>query len=98
MRKDTGYAAAEYKYDDFGRWIWVAYYGTDYNPEYEIDHEDNRKALIISTMYGCAGFRYQYDEVGNRTDISYVDTDGNIMVRRDRGYAREHREYDRLNL
>ncbi len=96
LRKDTGYAAAEYKYDDFGRWIWVAYYGTDYNPEYEIDHEDNRKALIISTMYGCAGFRYQYDEVGNRTDISYVDTDGNIMVRRDRGYAREHREYDGL--
>lgn len=94
LRKDTGYAAVEYKYDDLGRRIEVAYYGTDYHPEYEIDHEDNRSALVISTEYGCAGFRYQYDEVGNRTDISYVDTDGNIMMRRDLGYARIHREYD----
>ena len=96
LRKDRGYAAAEYKFDDFGRCIWVAYYGTDYNPDYEIDHEYNRDALIISSYYECAGFRYQYDEAGNRTDISYVDIDGNIMVRRDLGYARIHRDYDSL--
>lgn len=97
LRKDTGYAAAEYKFDDFGRCIWVAYYGTDYDTECnKIDHEDNREALIISTKYGCAGFRYQYDEAGNRTDISYIDTDGNVMMRRDLGYAKIHREYDSI--
>ncbi len=94
LRKDTGYAAAEYKFDDFGRCIWVAYYGTKYDPELEIDHENNQDALIICTKYGCAGFRYQYDEVGNRTDIIYIGTDGKVMMRRDLGYARIHREYD----
>lgn len=101
LRKDSGYAATEKVFDDFGRCIQVAYYGRDY--VWDADKKEradtgkrdiNKKALVINAEYGCAGFWYRYDEVGNRTDISYMDTDEKLMVRRDLGYARIYREYD----
>ena len=103
LRKDDGYAVVRNSFDDFGRCVRVSYYGTDF----DIDADDkqtagreqtegdvNQSALVFHAEYGCAEFRYSYDAVGNRTDISYADTDRNVMVRRDLGFARIHSEYD----
>ena len=96
LRKDDGYAVVRNTFDDFGRRIRVSYYGTDF----DIGADDkeltdaNQSALVFHAEYGCAEFRYGYDAVGNRTDISYAGTDGNVMVRRDLGFARVHSEYD----
>lgn len=62
--------------------------------EDQVKHDANQSALVFHAEYGCAEFRYCYDAVGNRTDISYADTDRNVMVRRDLSFARMHREYD----
>lgn len=86
LRKDTGCAVIENEFDDFGRCIRVSYYGKDY--------EAKQKELVFNAEYGCAGFRYWYDEAGNRTDICYTDTGGNIVTRRDLGFAKVHKEYD----
>lgn len=94
LRKDTGCAVIENKFDDFGRCIRVSYYGKDYDLRYGIGAEANQKALVSNAEYGCAGFRYQYDEAGNRTDICYTDVRGNVVVRRDLGFAKVHKEYD----
>lgn len=110
LRKDTGYAVIRNRFDDIGRCIRVSYYGTDFNIEADekqmksdADEEEptgyrnedvNQGALVYHAEHGCAEFLYQYDEAGNRTDISYTDTDRNVMVRRDTGFARIHREYD----
>lgn len=101
LRKDSGCAVIENTFDDFGRCIQVTYYGTDYDLDAdekqkadEGKRDINKKALVINVKYGCAGFWYRYDEAGNRTDVSYMDTDKKLMVRRDLGFARIYREYD----
>ena len=101
LRKDSGYAVLENEFDDFGRCVQVTYYGTDYDLDADEKqksdknkHDRNKKALVFNAEYGCAGFLYKYDEIGNRTDVSYMDTDRNLMVRRDIGFARIYREYD----
>lgn len=103
LRKDIGCAVIENDYDNLNRCIRVSYYGTDYkfnaDEKYEADdynenQDMNKKALVFHATHGCAGFLYHYDETGNRTDISYLDTNGNVMTRRDLGFARVHMDYD----
>ena len=94
LRKDAGYAVVENIFDDFGRCIRVSYYGKNYDTSCNVYDDANETALIYNDEYGCAAFRYQYDAIGNTTDISYTDIDGNIMVRRDIGFAKKHCEYD----
>ncbi|MCM1233895.1 MAG: hypothetical protein NC489_27635 [Ruminococcus flavefaciens] len=84
LRKDTGYAKVEYKYDKYGQETHCLYYGTDEEP-------------IISTKYSCAGFLYAYDEKGNQTGISYLgldQKDENPIIRKDLGVAHIQKEYD----
>lgn len=103
LRKDIGCAVIENDYDNLNRCIRVSYYGTDYkfnaDEKYEADdynenQDMNKKALVFHATHGCAGFLYHYDETGNRTDISYLDTNRNVMTRRELGYARVHKDYD----
>lgn len=82
LRSDTGYAVAKYEYNKDGKYLSERYYGlTEGNP-------------VISTKYHCAGFKYDYDERGNRTDTWYIDIDEGCMIRPDLGYAHVKSVYD----
>ncbi len=84
LRKDTGYAKVEYKYDEFGQEKYCFYYGTDGKP-------------VVSTKYLCAGIEYAYDEKGNKTDIYYLGgPEKERIVRRDLGVVHIQKEYDIL--
>lgn len=57
--------------------------------------ETRRLNPYIYNVNGINGEYYVYDERGgNRTDIWYVDTEGDYMTRRELGYAHVHSEYD----
>nr|MBQ4455216.1 hypothetical protein [Clostridia bacterium] len=46
---------------------------------------------------GSFGKTYVYDEVGNTSDICYLDADGNLLLNK-YGYAERHREFNEDNL
>ena len=84
IREDENYAVIEREYDRYGNLIKVTYY------------DENNQSMIIQEngKMTCAGYVYEYDEKGNRTDIRYLDTDGMPMTREDLGYAKVCIEYD----
>lgn len=83
LRNDKGYAVIRNEYDEYGQRIAQTYY----------EASDTLRP-IISSEYHCAGFQYQYDDRGNRVYVGYLDLDGNLMTRRDLGYAQMTMEYD----
>ncbi len=82
-RNDEGYAVLKNTYDEYGQRITQSYY----------DAADQLKP-VISTEHHCAGFQFEYDEKGNIVYVGYLGLDGNLMVRRDLGYAQMIMEYD----
>lgn len=80
---DGGYAVIKNQYDAYGQRTAQNYY----------DASDKPKP-IISKEYHCAGFQFEYDELGNKRYAGYLDLDGNLMVRRDLGFAQVEMEYD----
>lgn len=82
IRGDRGFAFVKYEYDDRGLRTASRYYDT------------TKEQLIISTMYHCAGFNYEYDERGNEEKVIYIGLKEKPMVRRDYGNAQVCKEYD----
>lgn len=84
VRKDRGYAYSKNIRDKYGQWVSVSYYGAD------------GKTPILSPKYHCAGFRYEYDEMGEKVITKYVGENGNIIIREDLGFAQEKiiKKYD----
>lgn len=80
---DKGYAVIKNEYDEYGQRILQTYYDTS----------DTLKP-IISEEYHCAGFQFEYDEMGNEVYTGYLDLDGNLMARRDLGYAQVIKQYN----
>lgn len=81
--KDKGYAIVKNKYDEYGQCITQSYY----------DAYDQLKP-VVSTEYHCAGFQFEYDEKGNKVYAGYLGLAGNLITRRDLGYAQLIMEYD----
>lgn len=82
IRGDRGFALVEYEYDDRGFRTASRYY------------DATKEQLIISTMYHCAGFDYEYDERGNEKRVIYIGLKEKMMVRRDYGNAQVCKRYD----
>ena len=83
LETNKGYAVIKNEYDAYGQRIRQTYY----------DASDKIKP-IVSKKYHCAGFQLEYDERGNNTYIGYLDFNGNLMTRRDLGYAQLFIVYD----
>jgi len=81
LRQDTGYAMVRYGYNEYGQKVWEQYYGTDETP-------------IISAIYHCAGYYYNYDDRGKRTMTWYMGLDGQVMTREDLEVDLEFWAYD----
>lgn len=85
LRSDKGYAVIKNEYDEYGQRTAQTYY----------DASDVLKP-VIGKEYHCAGIQFGYDDMGNEIYAGYLDLDGNLMARRDLGYAQITREYDRF--
>lgn len=80
LRNGLGYAMVRSEYNESGQCISSLYY-------------DIEAKLTANTVYHCAGFTYDYGS--NWIEIRYIGLDGELMTRRDLGYARVVLEYDR---
>lgn len=78
---DTGYAIAEYEYNEQGKCILETYFDKNENP-------------VISKKYHCAGIRRAYDEEKNQESIGYLGLDERLIIRSDLGYAQVRKQYD----
>lgn len=83
LETNRGYAVVKNEYDEYGQRIRQTYY----------DASDKIRP-IISKKHHCAGYQFEYDERGNRTYTGYLDFNGNLMTRRDLGYAQLSSVYD----
>lgn len=81
-RLDTGCAVKRYEYDSLGRCILEQYF------------DSWGDQPVINKKYRCAGFKYVYDDRGRKTDIFYLDTAGEYMIRNDIGISHIHSKYD----
>lgn len=84
-RNDKGYAIIKNEYDAYGQRIAQTYYDAS-----------DRLQPVIHKEYYCAGFQYEYDDKGNQVHIGYLGLDGDLMVRRDLGYAQVEKVYDNV--
>lgn len=84
MVMNYGYAFIQNTYDEFGQRLSCRFYDTD------------EKTPIISSKYHCAGFDYEYDNMGNETRVKYIGPDGKLMPGADLGYAQVEKTYNAM--
>ncbi len=85
LRSDKGFAVIKNEYDAYGQQITQTYYDAS-----------DRLQPIIHKEYQCAGFQHEYDDKGNQVYTGYLGLDGDLMVRRDLGYAQVEKIYDNV--
>ncbi len=77
---DGNYAALRQEYDELGREISRIYL-------------DGNMHMVLHKTEGCAGYRYAYDDFGNRSDVWYLGLDGKPMSMEGRGVAHVQTKY-----
>lgn len=88
---DRGYTIVKNTYDDLRQMILQEYFA--------IDPDTNEEIRVVSSKWHCAGFRYEYDSMGNLKRIEYLGIeDGELMIRSNLGYAMMEQDYDKGKL
>ena len=80
IRRDLGYAQIHREYDEQGNNIRVSYFGVNSEP---VNHKES----------GCASYQDIFEN-GKWVEGRYYDEHGDLVLRKDRGYAVIKLEYD----